>query len=507
MDKRPLAVLLVEDNEDDAFLLIDRFRRAGFDVFAERVQEAEAMRAALARREWDVVLSDYRLPGFSGDAALRLFREEGRDEPFFIISGTIDDATASAAMRAGAQDFLSKDRLDRLVPAVERELREARVRRERAAAIEAAHRHEGRLAALAANIPGMVFQLERSPEGAIRLDYVSEGAQLLFSVPPSELQTDPGRLLSMILTDDRSGFLEALTACSQGLATLNWEGRIQIPSGDIKWINVRGTPTVTETGAVRWEGVMWNITYSKETQLELSASREQLAELSNHLQRVKEDERERIARDIHDVLGGLLIAIKIEVSLLAGKLGTEAGSHGERAQRIAAMVDDAIGTTGRVARELRPGILKEFGLAAAIEGHAEDFTQRTGVSCEVLCADHDIEPPEDTAIAIFRVFQEALTNVSKHAQAQHVEVRLMQEDDEIVLQLRDDGIGIRSGDFAKPRSFGLRGMRERIASLGGSIQIHTQEPRGTELLLRAPMQPPATQSPEFAHPARHTEAN
>ncbi|GAA5181704.1 PAS domain-containing protein [Niveibacterium umoris] len=496
MTRQALRVLLVEDNEDDAILLVSRLRRAGYEVMSERVDTPQSLDAALTRGGWDLILSDYKIPGFSGIAALELVQSRKIDVPFFIISGTIDDETASAVMRAGAQDYLSKDRLDRLIPAVERELREARMRTERLAAIEAARDHEARLAALAANIPGAAFQLRRATSGAIEIDYLSEGALLLFEVPLDELLGEGERLLGMILPDDRTRFDNKLTDCSERSATLNWEGRIRVPGRDTKWINVRATPTALADGTTRWEGVMWNITLSKQAQAELSESRAQLAELSNHLQSVKEDERERIARDIHDVLGGLLVGIKIELSLLATRLEADP-AHGARAKRIADLVDDAITTAGRVARELRPGILKEFGLAAAIESHAEDFAQRTGLKCNVLCADHDIECAEEAEIAIFRIFQESLTNIAKHARAKEVTVRLMQEGDEVVLQVTDDGVGIRSADLAKPRSFGLRGMRERVASLGGSVDITAVPPHGTQILLRAPIAQPTHLPPSL----------
>ncbi|MCL2655844.1 MAG: response regulator [Betaproteobacteria bacterium] len=483
----PLSLLIVEDNENDALLLIDRFRRAGYEVSWHRVQTAEALLGALQERRWDVVLSDYQLPGFSGDAALELVKSHGQDIPFFLVSGIVDEETASAAMRAGAQDYLSKDRLDRLIPAVERELREARIRRERSTAIKEAHDRESRLGAITGNIPGMVFQLRREEEsGNLNLEYASEGAYMLFGVPPGELVDDSMRLLFMILPEDRISFLETLEHGSRRLGTLNWEGRIRVPERDTKWINIRASSQRLSDGSTRWSGVMWNITHSKHTQAELSVSRSQLAELSNHLQRIKEEERERIARDIHDVLGGLLVGIKIELTLLASKLDSDASLAG-RTKRIAAMVDDAISTSSRVARELRPGILKEFGLAAAIESYAEDFSQRTGIICEVLCADYDISSSEDTEVAIFRVFQEALTNVAKHAHAERVQIRLMQEGDEIVLQVADNGVGIRNTDFSKPRSFGVRGMQERVASLGGRLDIHARPKQGTELVLRAPL--------------------
>jgi signal transduction histidine kinase len=238
---------------------------------------------------------------------------------------------------------------------------------------------------------------------------------------------------------------------------------------------------------VLWEGIVSNITHSKEAEKAIRESREQLAELSSHMGAMIEQERERIARDIHDELGGLLVAMKFEASLLAGKIGKEVPALSQRIASLGKLVDDAIGTAGRVARELRPGILSEFGLAAAIESQAQDFTQRTGIPCQVLCADHDIETEQNLEVALFRIFQEALTNISKHAHASRVDVRLVSEGDEAMLEIGDDGRGLRPHDLKKPKSFGLRGIRERIQNLGGSLEIHTGEKGGTRLVVRAPL--------------------
>lgn len=189
------------------------------------------------------------------------------------------------------------------------------------------------------------------------------------------------------------------------------------------------------------------------------------------------------------MLGGTLVAMKFEMSLLESKLESNPAQARVRARNVGRMVDDAIATVGRVTRELRPGILKDFGLAAAIESQGEDFAQRTGIACNILCTDHDLDPDYDTALALFRVFQEALTNVSKHAKATEVNVRLMQEGDEVVLEIADNGCGLAISDLQKPRSFGLRGIRERLSSLGGRLDLSPVTPRGTRLTLRAPLRP------------------
>lgn len=485
-ERVPLRLLIIEDSEDDALLLLHRFRGAGYDCTHMRVDSEFGMRDALANGTWDAVLCDHRMPNFSAIAALEVLQASGHDLPFVIVSGFIDEETAIAAMRAGAHDYLGKDKLHRLVPAVEREIREARHREERRVALEAVKENEERFRTLAANIPGMAFQMTRDENGVLAFPYVSEGASAVLGMRPSELGARPERFREMIRAEDREAFEAALLVSAKGFSTVNWEGRIMTPSSEMKWVNLRSSPRRTDGGLV-WEGVVFNITQSKEAERELRESRAQLAELSAHLQAIKEEERERIARDIHDELGGNLVAVKFEVAMLGSKIPSDQELLRKRVQSVEKLVDEAIATAGRVARELRPGILKEFGLAAAIESHAQDFTQRTSIPCQIVCPDHDIQPDSDTSTALFRIFQEALTNVSKHANASDVEVLLLQEGDDICLEIRDDGCGIRSSDFTKPRSFGLRGIRERINALRGTLEVSAAEPRGTRISVRAPM--------------------
>lgn len=487
-EERPLLrLLIIDDSEDDAWLLLRRFATAGYRCEHVRVEDRPGMRDALARQPWDAVLSDHRMPTFSSVEALQLLQELNIDLPFIIVSGYIDEETAVAAMRAGAHDYLSKDRLDRLVPAVERELRDAKHRDERRAALDAVRESEARFRALVANIPGMVFQMAREPDGNVRFLYVSDGATAVLGIRSQDLLAQAQLFVAAMVAQDRDAFLSAMADSAREFSTVNWEGRVRTPSGDIKWLNLRSSPRLTDAGEQIWEGVVFNITQSKETERELRGSRAQLAELSSHLQAAKEDERERIARDIHDVLGSTLVAIKFEVALLGGKIPGDPLQLRKRVRSIEKLTDDAIATVGRVARELRPGILKDFGLAAAIECQAQDFAQRTGISCRILCVDHDIEPDEETSTALFRIFQEALTNIGKHANARKAEVRLVQEGNEIVLEVCDDGRGLDGGDLVKPRSYGLRGMRERIHSLNGTFEISRLEPTGTRLCVRAPV--------------------
>lgn len=226
-------------------------------------------------------------------------------------------------------------------------------------------------------------------------------------------------------------------------------------------------------------------TYTQKIEEELRLSREQLSELSLHTETVREEERERIARDIHDEQGSILVRLKIEASLLIAKLPTTLPLLREKALSIEKLLDQAMTTTSRIARELRPGILKEFGLSAAIESLAEDFSQHCHIVCRVQC-DNDLDTDADTSLALFRIVQEALTNVAKHAGASLVFIRMKRQDGAITLELRDNGCGISDLDQVKPKSFGLRGIRERVRSLSGEFSITATEQGGTCIKLKLP---------------------
>ena len=485
----PLRLLIVDDTEAGAEDLLARMREGGHEPQWERVTSAQALHDALSGQVWDAILCKHRLPGLSAVTALKVMQELQFDLPFVVIADTVEDKVAVRATRAGAHVCFARQGLDRLATAIEHEVRHARDRADHRAALEMLRESEARFRALATNLPGMVFQLQSGPDHNMRFVYVSEGCYRLFGLKQHELVRSPKRFLDAIEGADRVAFERALKQSAASLGTLNWEGKIR-SKGQSKWINLRSTPARSDSGQVQWQGIATDITRSKDIEAALRGSREQLSELSFHLEGAKEEERERIARDIHDELGSTLVAIKIETALLAAKLppsasGPNAGLR-EKAHSIEALIDRAMSTASRVARELRPGILKEFGLPAAIECQAEDFSQRTGIACRVHCDDDGIEPDEKTSLALFRVLQEALTNVAKHAHASLVVVRLRREKGSITLEIRDNGRGISDADLSKPKSFGLRGIRERVNSLNGEFSVGLGEQGGSHLALRVP---------------------
>ena len=460
---------------------------AGADKICDfhRVDTPAGLREALPEQPWDAVLYIPGLPSLSVKAAVQQIDAAGFDLPLIVVAGPDDERGMQPAMKAGARDVIDADRLERLIPAVEREVREARHRADHRAALEMLNESQARFDALASNLPGMLFQLRRDAEGGFRFLFVSEGCQKLFGFKQQHLLASADRLFDAFEPDTRKSLENALRKSAANGTLLNWEGYTRSRTRQ-KWINLRSTPHRFDSGVVEWRGIATNVTESKENEAELRASRQQLAELSTHLEAVKEEERERISRDIHDELGSILVFLKIEAAHLASKLPKGADHLREKAHSIEHLLDQAMSTASRVARELRPGILKEFGLPAAIECQAEDFSQRFGIPCRVQCDEDAIEPEPDTSLALFRIAQEALTNVAKHAHASLVVMRLRRERGNILLEIRDNGRGISEVDMQKPKSFGLRGIRERVLSLAGEFSIGPAEHGGTHIVLRVP---------------------
>jgi signal transduction histidine kinase len=220
---------------------------------------------------------------------------------------------------------------------------------------------------------------------------------------------------------------------------------------------------------------------------QLRESHKQLRALSVYLQHVREEERTRIAREVHDELGQALTSCKLDVSWLAHHLSRGQKELREKAKGLSAHIDSTIQTVRRISTELRPGILDHLGLVAALEWQANEFQLRTGIRCDVSTRLNDRRLDPELTTAFFRIFQETLTNVIRHAAATRVKVQLKEEASRIILEVRDNGRGIGRDEISDPRSMGLLGMRERAALLGGDFVIRRMTAgRGTRACVAIP---------------------
>ena len=343
-----------------------------------------------------------------------------------------------------------------------------------------------RFDAIVSNTPGLVYQFVREADGSVAFPYLSDGCQALLGLAAADLHVAPGRFLELILPEDRGSYLDAMQASANALWSWNWEGRIWVDAWkDVKWINLRATPHALPGGAMRWDGMMTNITESKQEQQEVRQSRARLAELSAHSDRVKEQERARIAREIHDELGGNLTAIKMALAMLAARLdgiGIDPALR-ERTDYLDSLVDRTIDAVHRISLDLRPALL-DLGLVAALEWQVREFDKQAGIETTFSYNQRDMGLDEDQSTALFRVAQEALTNIAKHAEATRVSVKLARLRHYVSLKITDDGRGIRQSDRAKPASFGLRGMVERTRALGGTLTLSHAPGGGTVVAIK-----------------------
>ena len=349
-----LRVLHLEDNEGDHDLVVIHLHRGGIRAEIERVETEAAFSEALTE-EWDIILSDYNLPGYSGLAALDKVRSLGKLIPFILVSGEIGEDIAVQAMRNGANDYLLKSNLARLAPAA--------------------------LLAIEANRTRIAKQ---------RADHA------------------------------------------------------------------------------------------------LSRSRQQLRELAQHLQTSIEQERAAIAREIHDDVGGALTAIKFDLAWIARHAPNP--QIAERVQQALESVSHAHEASQRIMHNLRPAILEQ-GLVAALQWMSDRFAKRTGLQVAFRTSQEKMVLPSGVPLVAYRFAQEALTNVSKHAQATRVTVDVTQAAGVLSIEVTDNGRGLGAEDLAKARSFGIRGLHERAETVGGWVDI-SSNPGGTTLILSVPLSGP-----------------
>jgi len=346
------------------------------------------------------------------------------------------------------------------------------------------------LRAIVAHIPGMAFQVLRRHDGSTSLRYVSEQSAQLLGIKAPVLRANPERFFKLIMEEDKADYQARLAVAGGGHMSFNWEGRIWMKAWkDVKWVNVRVSQREAPDGLI-WDGIMLNVTKSKLAEAEIRRSRAQLSALTAHVESVREQERLHLAREVHDDLGGNLTAIKIGLSWLMRHLPPGDASLTKRTAYLDNVVDQTIDATHRIASSLRPPVL-DFGIVSAIDWQLQRFGQNTDIAYEFSAPDEAIPLSPDAAITVFRIVQEALTNVAKHARATRVKVALARQQDGLLLTVTDNGQGIqpvcsKNGELG----FGVLGMRERAAALDGELTVKPAKRRGTQISLRIPL--PAT---------------
>jgi PAS domain S-box-containing protein len=229
-----------------------------------------------------------------------------------------------------------------------------------------------------------------------------------------------------------------------------------------------------------------DITERKQAEEKLKRSSKLLRELATHLQSIREEERTMIAQEIHDELGQVLTALKIQVSLLANKLNKNQGPLKQKINSLADMIDSSVESVQKISSKLRPGILDELGLIAAIEWQAEEFEKLTNIKFSLVLPKDEIKLESNKTTAIFRIFQEALTNIARHSEATKVAVSLFFHQSNIYMEIQDNGRGITQEQIKDFKSLGIHGMIERAMVFGGQVSIEGFAGNGTIVKVEIP---------------------
>jgi PAS domain S-box-containing protein len=243
---------------------------------------------------------------------------------------------------------------------------------------------------------------------------------------------------------------------------------------------------ISEQGQRLFTVILRDVTERTRQDEALRSSRDEIRALGLASNNLQEQEKSRIARELHDELGQALTALKIDVGWMKSHAGGKDPAIQHKLASMQLLLDDTVAATRRISADLRPLVLDDLGLAAAVDWLVQNFTSRTGIACELAVGEGFQELPDPHATTIFRVLQESLTNVAKHAQARRVEVALSEERDHMTLVVRDDGRGISPDGPSNPSALGLQGLRERAYLLGGELSIQSAPGRGTIIGMRLP---------------------
>ncbi|NOZ09326.1 MAG: PAS domain S-box protein [FCB group bacterium] len=453
--------ILVVDDEAELCELI----RAGLTHLSESYQikiahsGSEAMKL-LEKSKYDVLVTDIRMPDINGLELLNRSKDIQEDLQSIVITGHGDLDNAIKALQMGVINYIKKPiSLEVLHYSIQKGIE----KRELSAKLQ---KSEEKYRILAETIIDMIIMYD--VRGNIL--YVNRAGLNALGYTPRDLIKM--NITEIISPADHSFFKEKFKLLKSKTENDQFfEIGFRDHSGKVIPVEV-GTSCILEGSKVSAVlTIARDITDRKVAEEEIRRTNEQLRNLSAHLQSVREEERTNIAREVHDELGQSLTAMKMDLSWIEKQLSETHDKLKSKTHSLISLVDGTIQTVKRICSELRPTLLDDLGLAAAIEWQAEEFQRRTDIITHVSIVPEDVQPESQLAITLFRIVQEALTNVARHSGAKNVRIKVHAQRDNISLEVHDDGKGILEENMAKPNSFGLLGIRERVFNWGGEVNF------------------------------------
>lgn len=471
-------ILILEDDPADAELIQRMMRRAGVLFDAEVVSEEREFVDALRNSRFHVVLSDNALPQYSSLEALKIVKAAQPHMAFILVTGTVSEEFAVNIMLQGADDYVLKTNLARLPAAVLNAIEKKKVQYE----VET----ERRLSTEIINsLPGLFFM------------YSNAGYMVRWN---SNLQRVSGFLASEIvkmrpsdlfqLTDRPRG--ETWEQEVSGAEYYEREALLHTRVGaQLPFLII--VTTIQYGGEICILGTGTDMTLRKQSERELIQLTEQLRGLSQRLHHAREEEQRRIARELHDELGQHITGLRMDVFTLQSAIeaGRPLAQIQEKIAEINGLLDNAVGAIRKISSELHPSVLENLGLIAALDWQAGEFTRRFHIPVHFYAEDmlHDLKMDLSQATGVFRMFQESLTNVARHAGPCEVHASMLEENGMLCLRIEDNGKGFDAANTKSRGTLGLLGMRERAIMIGAEVQIYSEPGKGTRISIRIPLPP------------------
>ncbi|SMO42037.1 PAS domain S-box-containing protein [Fodinibius sediminis] len=317
----------------------------------------------------------------------------------------------------------------------------------------------------------------------------------IYGMVPGKDKCSYDIFVNHIYPSDRRRVKAVLDAALRNKSTFSIEHRIVRSDNEVRTLLGRGQVLTDENEKItKMIGTVQDITEQKEKEVRLRQYSEQLRKLSERAERTREEERIRIARTIHDELGQMLTVLKMDVSMMSGKVTKKLPEdltdyYEEQSEKISERIDTIIKSVQRITTELRPEVLDDLGLIEALQWQGREFAKRTGLDIQFKTNINKTDfLREDIATTLYRIFQEAMHNVIRHADATSVKIELQKIQDNLLLMVDDDGVGINRDQMEARSAYGIIGMRERARFLGGDVYIEGKENEGTRVTVRIPME-------------------